>query len=122
MTDEQEAERRAEDLDTDDSQDSMRSLLKGALGANSGGSPDVLAGVQKKLRDRSGGKFYADEWSTAKPSPRLTFLVTSALMLVIVLVTYAVLSPLSSRPERVRMEPAPVDVVIPAPLNHGAPK
>ena len=114
MTDDHEADRPPEDLDSEDSQDSMRNLLRGALGGDAGSPPDVLAGVQKKLRDRSGGKFYADEWSTAKPSPTLTFLVTSALMLVIVLVTYAVLSPLSSRPERVKMEPTPVDVVAPS--------
>jgi hypothetical protein len=118
MTEEHEAEDPgAEGVDPDESQDSMRNLLKGVLGTSATASPDVLAGVQKKLRDRSGGKFFADEWSTAKPSPTLTFLVTSALMLVIVLVTYAILSPLSSRPERVKMEPVPVDVVVPIPLK-----
>ena len=113
MTDERDDESVPEDADLEDTADSMRSFVKEALGGEAGSPPDVLAGVQKKLRDRSGGKFYADEWSTAKPSPTLTFLVTSALMLVIVLVTYAVMSPLSSRPERVKMEPAPIDVLVP---------
>ncbi|HEX7671898.1 MAG TPA: hypothetical protein VF395_20025, partial [Polyangiaceae bacterium] len=99
--------------DAEDTADSVRSLLKGALGGAPDSSPDVLAGVQKKLRDRSGGKFYADEWSTAKPSPTLTFLVTSALMFAIVLLAYAVLSPLSSKPERVKMEPQPVEILAP---------
>jgi hypothetical protein len=76
---------------------------------------DVLAGVQRKLRVRSGGKFYADAWSTAKQPPILTFLVTSALMLVIVLVVYAVLAPLRGKPEVVPTEPAPIQVVVPAP-------
>ena len=88
----------------------VRSLLKGAL-ASEPGSVDVLAGVQKKLRERSGGKFYRDEWSTAKPSPTLTFFVTSALMLVFVLIAYAVLSPLRGQAESVKTEPAPIDVL-----------
>lgn len=113
MTERDDGSQTPEDTELEDTADSMRSLVKGALGGAPGSSPDVLAGVQKKLRDRSGGKFYADEWSTAKPSPTLTFLVTSALMFAMVLVAYAVLSPLSSKPERVKMEPAPVDVVAP---------
>jgi hypothetical protein len=88
----------------------VRSWLKGAL-ASEPGSVDVLAGVQKKLRERSGGKFYRDEWSTAKQPPTLTFFVTSALMLVFVLIAYAVLSPLRGRAESVKTEPAPIDVL-----------
>jgi hypothetical protein len=77
-------------------------------------TPDVLAGVQKKLRERSGGKFYADVWSTSKQPPILTFFVTSALMLVVILVAYAILAPLRGTPAPVRTEPAPVDVIAPA--------
>jgi len=94
--------------------DGVRSLLKGALGVEPA-PVDVLAGVQKKLRERSGGKFYADEWSTAKKPPTLTFLVTSALMLVFVLVAYAVLAPLRGHAEGVQTEPVPVEVIAPAP-------
>jgi hypothetical protein len=82
---------------------------------------DVLSGVQRKLRERSGGKFYGDVWSTARQAPTLTFLVTSALMLVIIFVTLALLVPLRGKPERVPTEPMPVDVVAPAPLPRGAP-
>jgi hypothetical protein len=92
----------------------MRNLLKGALGAEPP-PVDVLSGVQQKLRERSGGKFYADEWSTAKKPPTLTFLVTSALMLVFVLIAYAVLSPLRGQAEGVQTEPAPIDVLPPPP-------
>jgi hypothetical protein len=88
--------------------------LKNALGD---GKPapgvDVLAGVQRKLRERSGGKFYADLWSTARQPPTLTFLVTGALMLVVVALTYAVLAPLRGKPERVPTEPAPVEILAP---------
>ena len=96
--------------DPDDTRDEVRKLVKGALS----GEPapvDVLAGVQKKLRERSGGKFYADEWSTAKQPPTLTFLVTSALMLAVVLIAYAVLAPLRGQAESVKTEPAPIDVL-----------
>jgi len=93
----------------------VRGWLKGALAQEHELPVDVLAGVQKKLRERSGGKFYADVWSTAKQPPTLTFLVTSALMLVVVAVTYAVLSPLRGKPEQVPTDPAPVEVIVPAP-------
>lgn len=96
--------------DPDDTRDEVRKLVKGALGTEPA-SVDVLAGVQKKLRERSGGKFYADEWSTAKQPPTLTFLVTSALMLVVVIIAYAVLAPLRGHSESVKTEPAPIDVL-----------
>ena len=101
--------------DSEDAADAdVRDWLKGALHREVEPLPvDVLAGVQKKLRERSGGKFYADAWSTAKESPTLTFLVTSALMLVVVALTYAVLSPLRGAAESVPSEPAPVDVIAP---------
>jgi hypothetical protein len=75
--------------------------------------PDMLRGVQRKLRERSGGKFYADGWSTSKHPPIATYLVTSALMLAIALVVYALLSPLVGDPVPVRNEPAPVQVLPP---------
>jgi hypothetical protein len=94
----------------------LKHFLKGALG-NDGAKPsvDVLAGVQQKLRERSGGKFYEDVWSTAKEPPTLTFFATSVFMLVVVLLTYAVLAPLRGQPEKVRTEPAPVEILAPPP-------
>lgn len=110
-TEDRESEPVPRPSESDDPRDAeVRSWLKGAL-AGEPGSVDVLAGVQKKLRERSGGKFYRDEWSTAKQPPTLTFFVTSALMLVFVLVAYAVLSPLRGQPESVKTEPAPIDVL-----------
>ena len=52
----------------------------------------VLPGVQKKLRQRSKGKFYADGWSTGS-SPRSTYFVTSLVMLVILAAIYFALVP-----------------------------
>lgn len=95
----------------------LRGFIDGALQREMEERPvDVLGGVQRKLRERSGGKFYGDAWSTARQAPTLTFLVTSALMLAVILLTVALLVPLRGRPERVRTEPVPVDVIAPAPL------
>jgi hypothetical protein len=91
-------------------EESLRSMLRGAL-REEGPAPDVLAGVQKKIRERSGGKFYADGWSTAKHPPLNTYLITSLLMLAILGISYALLSPLVGSPEPVRNQPAPVQVI-----------
>jgi hypothetical protein len=98
--------------ETDDD-DRLRSLVRGALRAD-GDAPDVLAGVQKKLRERSGGKFYGDGWSTSRNPPEFTYLVTGILILVALVVIYLFLSLLSGKPERVDNEAAPVNVVAPA--------
>ena len=54
---------------------------------------DLLSGVQKRLRERSRGKFYADGWSTREDNPRFTYLVTALVMLVLVVVAYLSLVP-----------------------------
>ena len=100
-------------LSPDDGAGELRRLLRGGLPATE--PPDVLAGVQKKLRERSGGKFYSDRWSTEKNPPIATYLVTSAIMLAIVFVLYALLSPLVGDPEPVQNEPAPVQILPPQP-------
>jgi hypothetical protein len=116
MSDPNGAEKTPESEPGDDAPESeLASWVRSAVGKEVSPPSDVLAGVQRKLRERSGGKFYADAWSTAKQPPILTFLVTSALMLVIVAVVYAVLAPLRGKPEVVPTEPAPIQVVIPAP-------
>src|SRR3954466_7142321 len=94
--------------------DRLRSALRGALRGD-GEAPDLLAGFQKKVRERSDGKFYADGWSTARHPPINTYLVTSLLMLLALGVIYALLAPLSGSPSRVENEAAPVNVVAPAP-------
>jgi len=90
--------------------DSLRSMLRGAL-REEGPAPDVLAGVQKKIRERSRGKFYADGWSTARHPPLNTYLITSLLMLAVLGLAYALLSPLVGVPEPVRNQPEPVQVI-----------
>jgi hypothetical protein len=77
--------------------------------------PDVLAGFQKKLRERSGGKFYEDGWSTSRHAPINTYLITSLMMLAVLGVIYALLAPLSGEPVPVENEPQPVQVISPRP-------
>jgi hypothetical protein len=80
---------------TDEEEESLRELVRGVLKGSDPEAPDVLRGVQRKLRARSGGKFYADAWSTARHPPIAFYLLTSLLMLLIVLFVYLVLSPTS---------------------------
>lgn len=94
----------------------MRDLLKGALDPQREEPPpdsEFLRGVQRRLRDRSGGKFYADGWSTAKHPPTYTYLWTSVLMLAIVIVVYATLTSLVGEAADVENQPAPVQIVFP---------
>jgi hypothetical protein len=53
---------------------------------------DLLNGVQRRIRERSRGRFYADGWSR-RTSPTSTYVVTSILMLVILSLVYFVLLP-----------------------------
>ncbi|MBK9261162.1 MAG: hypothetical protein IPM54_15305 [Polyangiaceae bacterium] len=74
----------------------MRDILRRALRPPPGSvAPELLSGVQKKLRTRSRGKFYGDGWSTAR-SPRSTYLVTSVLMLVLIGFVFLILLPWGS--------------------------
>ena len=91
---------------------SVRDLLRGAAEQDEEPVPDVLRGVQRKIRERSGGKYFADGWSTARQPPISTFLVTSLVMLTIVVIVYLVLRPLASEPVKVE-PPAPVNVIPP---------
>jgi hypothetical protein len=74
----------------------MKDLLRSALAPPPGAvAPELLRGVQKRIRRRSRGKFYGDGWSTAR-APRSTYLVTSVLMLVLMAVVFLVLIPWGS--------------------------
>jgi hypothetical protein len=74
----------------------LKEALRGALRPPPGAvAPKLLHGVQKKLRVRSRGKFYGDGWSTSE-SPRMTYLVTSALMLLLVAIVFFALLPWAS--------------------------
>lgn len=59
---------------------------------------DVLGGVQRRLRERSGGKFYKDGWSTTRHAPFATYFITALLMATAVLLVYAIVTPIIPDP------------------------
>jgi len=72
-------------------QETVRSILRRAKIRR---APEVnlLPGVQRRIRERSRGRFYGDGWSR-RGSPTSTYIVTSLLMLVILVLVYFVLVP-----------------------------
>ncbi len=84
---------KAEDRDSKDD-DAIRALLKRAPdeGAESGPQPDLLRGVQRKIRTRSKGKFYADGWSTSQS--RINYGLVAVAMLVVIAIAYFALGPM----------------------------
>jgi hypothetical protein len=70
----------------------VRELLRGALAPPPAAPPNLLRGVQRRLRTRSRGKFYADGWSTSR-SPRSLYLATSLVMLALIAFVFLVLIP-----------------------------
>jgi hypothetical protein len=82
------------DANADDgAADAMSALLKRSLAQKDAPPPadDFLRGVQKRIRTRSKGKFYADGWSTS--SPRVSYMLIALVMLIIVALAYFVLGP-----------------------------
>jgi hypothetical protein len=73
--------------------DAMKDLLRRSLGPESldTGAPDLLRGVQKKIRVRSKGKFFSDGWSTSQP--RVSYVLVALIMVLLVAVAYFVLGP-----------------------------
>jgi hypothetical protein len=72
-------------------QESVRSILRRAQ-IQRPPEVDLLTGVQRRIRERSRGRFYADGWSR-RTSPTSTYIVTSLLMLIILSLVYFVLLP-----------------------------
>jgi len=101
----------APEAESEELTDDLLSALKG--GAAEARPPDVLAGFQKKLRERSGGKFYEDGWSTSRHAPINTYLITSLMMLAVLGIIYALLAPLSGEPVPVDNTPEPVQIISP---------
>jgi len=73
----------------------LKDALRGALAPPPGSvAPRLLGGVQRRIRLRSRGRFFGDGWSTEE-SPRTTYIVTSALMLLLLGVLALALLPSS---------------------------
>lgn len=73
----------------------VRALLKRSLSARSlEQTPDLLPGVQRRIRRLSRGKFFADGWSTAQT--RTSYVIIGLLTIAIVLLAYCALGALGS--------------------------
>ena len=72
----------------------VKDLLRNALGEPKDSQPSraVIEGVRRRLREESSGRFYGDGWSNSS-TPKATFLVTSLVMLLVVLLAGLLLSP-----------------------------
>jgi Flp pilus assembly protein TadB len=56
----------------------------------------LLSGVQRKIRQRSRGKFYGDGWSTSQA--RMSYVLIACVMLVVVGLAYVALGPIGVAP------------------------
>jgi hypothetical protein len=83
----------------DDDRDSqaVRDLVKRSLssGAMSGDAPELVQGVQRRLRRRSRGKFFADGWSTSQN--RMSHVLIAVVTLLLVVLAYFALGPVYVR-------------------------
>lgn len=69
----------------------LSALLKRSLKDEPAEDKKLLENVQRKIRQRSKGKFYADGWSTTQS--RLNYILIAAVMLVTVVVVYLAMGP-----------------------------
>ncbi len=75
----------------------VRQLVKRALAADAArqDAPDLLAGVQRRIRRRSRGKFFGDGWSTTHT--RLGYVLVALVTMLLVAVAYFALGPIDVR-------------------------
>ncbi len=92
------------------SSEELPSWMKSALGGKEDAGVDVLRGVQDRLRERSGGKFYRDGWSTTRHAPFATYFITALLMAATIVLIYAIVTPVIPDPVP---HPKPIQVIAP---------
>lgn len=78
-------------------ENAMKALLKKSLAPKEEApepakDQELLASVQRKLRQRSKGKFYADGWSTTQS--RMNYGLIAGVMLVVIVAVYLALGPM----------------------------
>ncbi len=76
----------------------MRALLKRSLSGDAMGisaPPNLLPGVQKRIRRRSSGKFFGDGWSTAQA--RTSYVLVALVTLLLVALVFFALGPMDVR-------------------------
>jgi hypothetical protein len=80
--------------DVEDEMPALSALLKRSLAADDlddEADRELLAGVQRKLRKRSKGKFYGDGWSTSRS--RVNYALIAGVMLLTIVAVYLALGP-----------------------------
>jgi hypothetical protein len=84
-----------DDEESDD--EIVRKLLKRTLGTDvvARNAPDLLGGVQRRIRRRSKGKFFADGWSTGQT--KISYVLFALVTLVLVALAYYALGPMDVR-------------------------
>jgi hypothetical protein len=88
-----EAPEEGKSLALDAEEDAMAALLRRSLAGGrerEGKELDLLRGVQRRIRQRSRGKFFADGWSTS--DSRYSYAIVALAMLVVVGVAYFALA------------------------------
>jgi hypothetical protein len=87
-----------EPKDDEDQSEVVRDLVKRALATETlaKDAPDILRGVQRRIRVRSRGKFFSDGWSTMQ-APLAYLLVAFITLLLVGLAYYALLPPVDIR-------------------------
>ncbi|MBV9946848.1 MAG: hypothetical protein JOZ69_08380 [Myxococcales bacterium] len=85
------------DADVDRDHEAVRRLVKRAFSGDvvAHETPDILRGVQRRLRRRSRGKFFADGWSTSQA--RQAYVLVALVTLLLVAMAYYALSPVGFR-------------------------
>jgi hypothetical protein len=86
----EEKEEQPEDL-------AVRDLVRRALApdASRRDAPDLLEGIQRRIRRRSRGKFFGDGWSTGQA--RVGYVLVALVTLLLVAVAYFGLAPIDVR-------------------------
>ncbi len=77
-----------------DDDEAMRALLKRAVieAPIAADAPSLLPGVQKRIRQRSKGKFFSDGWSTSSQT-RFSYVLVALVMLLVIATAYLALGP-----------------------------
>lgn len=71
----------------------VRDLLRQALAPDKPVDEErIVGGVQKRIREGSEGRYFADGWSTSR-DPQGTYLTTSLVMLALLALTYFLIAP-----------------------------
>ena len=70
----------------------VRDLLRSALSTPPPKGDAIAEGVRRRIRERTRGRYFADGWSTSS-APKATFLITSILMLIVLVLAWLLLTP-----------------------------